>query len=148
MKHSMFGVAMTAAIVMTAAVPVRAQAVTGYTVRVYNQGAAQPVQAPTQFQAADFTCNQDAPAGTAGGTLVTNPSKILFDDPANAGKVCIWTDPGTGVLFSLPFGTTVYEATITALNSAGESPESVRSNPFGRPGTVAPAPTGLKFTRQ
>lgn len=119
---------------------VRAQAITQYNFRVYNQGASSPIQAPTVLQVANIVCNQSITAGT--GT-VANPSTLVWNDPVNAGKQCSWTDPGTGVLFSLPFGAQVYESTLTAQAGTLTSPESARSNLFTHPGVAPSAPTGL-----
>ena len=44
---------------------------------------------------ASVTCNQAAPTGTV---TTRNPNKVVFDDPANSGKVCVYTDPGDGPL--------------------------------------------------
>jgi hypothetical protein len=120
---------------------VSAQAITGYDVKFYNQGA----QASFQTTSVAFTCNQTKPAAPSGTAL--NPSTIAFNDPANAGKACLYTDPGTGVLGSLPFGAQAYEATVVAKNTAGSSPESARSNLFTRPGAVPPAPQGLQIAK-
>lgn len=119
---------------------VHAQTITSYTFRVYNQGASAPVQTSV-FQIANVQCNQ--PAVTPPTGTVSNPNRVAWNDPVNAGKACIWNDPGTGVLFSLPFGAQVYEATIVATNGAGTSPESARSNLFTRPGLPPAVLTGV-----
>lgn len=118
---------------------VSAQSISKWTVRTYNAGAGTPLQS-FDLLAANVVCNQ---APISGSTV--NPDKVVFDDPINAGKVCVWTDPGTGPLFAVPFGGS-YEATLTATNSTGTSPESTRS-PFTRPGFAPGVPTGLKTIR-
>ncbi len=120
---------------------VHAQPVTKWTIRVYNQGAAQPISPPTDLLAANVICGLDPSALTPS----PNPLKAAWNDVANAGKVCMWADPGTGPLLSTPFGGN-YEATLTATNTAGTSAESARA-PFTHPGTVPPVPAGLLLGR-
>ena len=119
-----------------------AQAITGYDVRIYNQGASAPLQGPTTLA---VVCNQTPPA--APPATVVNPTKIWFTDAANAGKACVYSESGSGVLSALPFGAANYEATVVAKNGAGASPESARSNLFSRPGSAPGAPTGLQIAR-
>lgn len=119
-----------------------AQAPTSYQLKIFNQGATSPLTT-TSLAASGFTCNQ-APPDT---TNVANPTKIAFDDPANAGKSCVFTDNGTGPLVALPFGTGVYVATLAVVNSAGTSPDSAVSNSFTRPGTTANAPVAVRVFR-
>jgi hypothetical protein len=116
-----------------------AQTITKWTIRTYNQGAPSPLTAPVDLLAANVTCNIDPATLTVG----PNPTKAAWDDILNVGKVCVWTDPGTGPLVSTPFGGT-YEATLTATNSAGTSAESARA-PFTHPGLVPPVVTGLRL---
>lgn len=116
----------------------QAQTITSWPLKIYNQGAAVPLST-TVLAVTNVVCNQTPP--TPGAAV--NPSRVLWDDASNAGKVCIWTDPGTGPLFSVPFGGT-YEATLAATNSAGTSPESIRA-PFTRPGALPAVPSGLRF---
>ena len=119
-----------------------AQAITGYDFRIYNQGAQQPLQGPTALV---VVCNQTLPPTPTGS--VSNPTTVFFKDPVNAGKGCLYTDPGTGLLSSLPFGAPNYEATVSAKNSVGSSPESARSNLFTRPGSLPGAPQGLGIAK-
>jgi hypothetical protein len=115
-----------------------AQTPDSYVARYYNVGASAPVQTESLVATA-IVCNQASPA-----TVNTvNPTRIIWDDAAVAGRVCIYTAPTSGPLFSMPFG--VYEATLAAVNAAGSGPESARS-PFSRL-AVLPAPTGVKVTR-
>ncbi len=116
-----------------------AQTINKWTIKVYNAGALSPLSAPVDLLATNVTCNLD-PATVISGQ---NPTKAVWDDIANTGKVCVWTDPGTGPLTSTPFGGT-YEATLTATNSAGTSAESARA-PFTHPGLVPPVVTGLRL---
>jgi hypothetical protein len=120
-----------------------AQTISKWTMAVYNVGAAQPISAPT-----DFVLGSNLACGIDPATVMVsaaNPMKALWDDPAVTGKVCVYTDPGTGPLLSTPFGGS-FEATLTASNSAGTSPESARA-PFTRPGLPPSAPTGLRLGR-
>lgn len=116
-----------------------AQPISKWTIRTYSAGAPAPLSAPADLLAANVICNLDPATVTPG----PNPIKAVWDDPANAGKVCVWTDPGTGPLLSTPFGGN-YEATLTATNSAGTSPESARA-PFTHPGVAPPVPTALRL---
>lgn len=121
------------------AAPVGAQTIDTYTLRTYAVGASSPLQT-FAFVATSVVCNQTAPTSTS----TVNPNKAFWDDPANTGKVCIWTDTGSGPLFSAPVGGS-YEASITASNAAGESPESGRA-PFSRLGVPA-GRTGLRVVK-
>jgi hypothetical protein len=133
-----------ALLTLVTAAPLQAQTITKWTLRVYNVGAPSPLSAPTDFIiGTNLTCGVDPTTITVSGT---NPMKAVFDDPAQAGKACVYTDPGTGPLLSTPFGGT-FEATLTATNSAGTSPESAPRVPFSHPGLTPPAPGGLRFGR-
>lgn len=121
----------------------QAQTITSWQLRIYNVGAPAPISAPTDLLAANVVCNQAPPPATAS---TVNPTRVVFDDPAVTGKVCQWTDAGTGPLASMPFGALTYEATVTAVNVAGSSPESVRAS-FTRPGLPPGVPTGLRFAK-
>lgn len=115
-----------------------AQAITAWTLRIFNAGATTALST-TDLLAANVICNQaPPPAGSA-----VNPSRVAFDDVGNAGRVCIWTDPGTGPLFSVPFGG-AFEASLTATNVAGTSAESARAS-FTRPGLAPGAPMGVRL---
>lgn len=120
----------------------QAQTVTGYQLAVYLQGGVSPTTT-YDIPAAAVTCGQ--PRVTVTGTQA-NPTRARWNDPANAAADCVWTDTGTGPLLGLPFNpTAVYEATVRAVNAAGVSGESPRSNPFTRPGSVPSAPAGLRI---
>lgn len=112
--------------------------VDSYQIKYYLAGATLPLQQSDTFAASATVCNQARPV--AGATV--NPTRAVWDDPANAGRVCIWTGT-SGVLGSLPIGS--FEATLTALNAAGASAESTRT-PFSRL-TVPVAPTGFGVSR-
>lgn len=127
---------------LASATPAYAQPISQYNFRVYNAGAPAPLQGPQALPLGSVTCNLAPPAVAA----YTQPKTVVFDDPAfppASGKVCIFTDPGTGLLFSVPFGGT-YEGTLTAVNSAGESGESNRG-PFTRPGSKPGVPTNVRI---
>lgn len=126
--------------VLLLATTAQAQPISKVTLAIYNAGASTPLTAPTDILMANVTCNQPPPTFTPG-----NPTKVTWTDPADATKVCLWADPGTGPLSSTPFGGT-YEATLTATNSAGTSPESVRA-PFTHPGLPPNAPAAVRVGR-
>lgn len=113
---------------------------TSYELRIYNPGASQPTQA-TPFPASAVTCNLAPPSGA----VATNPTTVVWDDPANAGKVCQYNFavPGPGPIVALPSGN--YEGAMAAINTEGSSPESNRA-PFTRARPPA-ALTGVRFTR-
>ena len=117
---------------------VSAQAITLWTLRIFNAGATAALST-TDLLATNVICNQVPPP--LGSTV--NPSRAAFDDVNNAGRVCIWTDPGTGPLFSVPFGG-AFEASLTATNAAGTSAESARA-PFTRPGLAPGVPMGVRL---
>lgn len=127
-------------VVLLVAASAHAQPITKWTLRVYNAGASTPLSAPADLLAANVACNVDPATVVA---TSANPLRAAFDDPATAGKACVWTDPGTGPLQSTPFGGN-FEATLTATNSAGTSAESARA-PFTHPGVAPPVPTGVKL---
>lgn len=119
--------------------PVHAQTIASYQLKYYNVGATQPLQQGDAFPASAAVCNQTAPTGAS----TVNPGRVIWDDLANAGKVCIYTVPTSGSLPSLPTPGT-YEGTLTAINTVG-SAESARA-PFSRLGPPV-APTGTKFVQ-
>lgn len=121
-----------------------AQSVTSYQLRVYLAGAASPLTT-FDFAAGAVTCGQPKAAASA---TVTNPTTVAWDDPGNAALDCRWTDTGTGPLFALPFSVTnTYTSALVAINAAGASAESARSNPFSRPGSPAAAPVNVRLVR-
>jgi len=133
------------AILLLLSTSVSAQTVDGYRLNVYPTGAA-PVATPTtffDFLSSAITCNLAPP--TVVLTLPVNPTRVMWDDPNNTGRVCQWTDPGTGPLFAMPIGSN-YEAGLQAFNAAGRGPESNRA-PFSRLAAPSIAPTGLRLIR-
>jgi hypothetical protein len=131
--------ALIIALLLTAA-PARAQVITSYTLTIYQAGTNTVVGIPTVIPVAALACNQPQPAAAP----AVNPTRMAFNDPANAGQACIYTDPGTGPLLTLPFGAASYEGGLKATNSAATSAET-RSAPFTHPGVAPAAPTGLRF---
>lgn len=93
-----------------------------YTVKFYNPGASQPVQQES-FPATVVQCGQAKVAVTS----TVNPTRFVWNDPADSTKDCIAPEVANGQLFSLPVGS--YEGTLTAVNSIGGSAESNRA-PF------------------
>jgi hypothetical protein len=135
----LFGLVVGCALVASVA---SAQAPTSYQANYYNVGAPSPLQSET-FAASSAICNQ-APIS---GASSVNPSRVVLNDTANAGKICVIADPAGGMLVSLPIGATGsnYEGTLVAINAVGASAESARA-PFSR-GAAPPAPTGVLFVR-
>lgn len=133
MRRRLIGVALG---VLVGSVSLTAQGITSHTLRQYLVGAAQPVTT-TVIPETAVTCNQTPPTGTS--TL--NPTKLVWDDPANAGKVCLYTDPGTGPLAATVYG--ALEGTLTNIAGTIEGVESNRA-PFSRSPL---APTGFKAIR-
>ena len=128
-------------VVLGVSVPLEAQTIDKWQLRVYNTGAAAPLST-TDLQAAAVTCGLTT--GLVGSTI--NPNKVGFDDPVTAARFCLWTDPGTGVLNSLPFGAQSYDGTLAAVAGTVSSPESARAA-FTRPGVAPTAPTNLRIVR-
>jgi hypothetical protein len=118
----------------------QAQAITSYTLTIYSAGTATVIGTPTVLPITAFSCNQPQPTVTP----PTNPTRVVLNDPVNAGMACIYQDPGTGPLSALPFGAAAYEGTLKATNSAATSGESARSLPFTHPGVAPPVPTGVR----
>lgn len=107
-----------------------------YTLRIYAVGAPAPLTTATLLNAS-VSCNLAAPAGTA---TTRNPNKVVWDDPVNSGKVCVYTDAGTGPLLSTPTGFTSLEATVVMVSGGAETDESNRA-PFTK------TPAALKNVR-
>ena len=129
-----------ALVFLTLAGKAQAQA-TGYELQVYNAGAPAPLQT-SPLALTDITCNLTPLTGTLN---TVNPNRIIWDDPANTGRICMWTPPTspTSILVSLPNGS--YEGTVTVTDAAGTSPASNRA-PFSR-APVPAARTGVKLYR-
>ena len=117
------------------------QTIDSYQILYYAVGATAPLQTET-FLAPAAVCNQAAPTVTT----TVNPTRLIWDDAALAGRVCIApiSQTPTGPLFSLPIGAS-YEGTLVAVNAAGNSGESNRA-PFSRLAAAA-ARSGVRFSR-
>jgi len=141
-------VVLAAVIYLLTAVTVHAQSITQVIHTVYAQGNTTAQQTPAVLTFTAFQCGQK-PKIVRPTTTVDNPTKIIVDDPADATADCIFTAGVTadGGLFSLPFGTQVYESTTKYVNSVATGPESVRSNLFTHRGAAPPAPTGTRIVR-
>jgi hypothetical protein len=96
----------------------------------------------TVIPAAGFVCNQ---AFTTLSNPDINPTHVEFNDPVNVSPqmACIYTDPGTGPLASLPNSATVYTGTLIATNAAGSSAASSPSPSFTHPGAIPGIPLGV-----
>jgi PKD repeat protein len=106
-----------------------------YKERFYAVGASAPTQT-NSFQASAVTCNVTLPTGTT-----VNPTTLYWTDLGNAGKFC--KIDRSAILAAVPIGN--YEATLSAVNAAGESAESNRA-PFVR-ATPPSAPTNVAYLR-
>lgn len=122
----MRGILVFAVLLGVAGVAQAQDAATSYEFRIYAAGASAP-QVTTPFPAASVVCNrtETMPSGPQ-----TNPSRVAWPDPANAGKFCVFdTATAGGPLVALPSGT--YEGAVVSVNSAGVGGESNR-DPFLR----------------
>ena len=140
MRGLMIGVmGLTLGIIPTAA---QAQPVTGYTLAVYLRGGDAPTVTHA-VPAAEVVCGQPRQTAPA---VVANPRYVRWNDPSAPALDCVWDSGATaGPLFALPFSPTQeYDATLRAVNTAGASPESARSNPFSRPGVAPAVLSGLR----
>lgn len=127
------------------AAPLAAQTIVSSKQEIFAAGVSTLTGSPVQtnvFLAAGTVCNQTAPVVPA---LVVNPQRFLYDDPANAGKVCIQTMT-SAQLAAIPNGAG-YLATLSVTDDLGQtSARSAASNPFSQQGAPA-APTGYKAVR-
>jgi hypothetical protein len=127
-------------VVLGCAWPASAQTVDSYLAKYFLPGAQLPIQTET-FLATSTLCNQANPPSLN----TVNPVKLVWDDPANAGKVCIFTDAANGPLHSLPIPGT-YEGTLVAVNNvSGPSGDSNRA-PFTSAAVIA-APANFRIGR-
>lgn len=117
--------------------PVHAQTI-DYNLRIYAPGASAPISV-NPIAGATVLCNQAAPTTTS----TTNPNKAIFDDPSNAGRVCIYTDDGSGPLLAKPVGFVDLEGTMTMRQGTKETAESNRAPFDKRPG----APANVRLVR-
>jgi hypothetical protein len=120
---------------------VSAQAQTGvpsnWDLKIYQQGTG-TVLSNINVQAPTVVCNQTPPTTTS----TENPDRWVWNDPQNAGKVCIFLDATR--LQNLPDGS--YDGAATARNADGTSAESARA-PFTRRRPNPPAaPSGVRLT--
>lgn len=136
MKH----ILLTLVAVLAVASSASAQAVTSWTIKVYDAGT-QTLRANVTVPLAAVSCNQTNPSATPANPA--NPNQSIWDDPANLNKSCIFTDTGTGPYLSMTFGGS-FETTLTANNVAGPGLESPRV-PFTRPGQVPGVVTGYRL---
>jgi len=139
------------ALVVALVGPVAAQAQTGVFVRadfqIYQPGVDPVLGAPFQtstYAITATTCNQVAPAPDP--VIVANPTRMIWNDPTNPGKVCI-ADQAT-FLAALPtIGSGSYLATMTQTDDFGTTTaRSAPSNSFTRRPPPAAA-TGLRSTK-
>jgi hypothetical protein len=118
-----------------------AQGATSYTLKIFNQGATTPITT-TALPASGFVCGQPKAVVLA---TTHNPTTVNINDPADATMDCKYVDAGSGPLLSLPFGTNIYVATLSATNPAGSSADSGSSNPFDHAGTIPPVPANVRI---
>lgn len=122
------------------------EAIVGYTIAFYSQGAdpatAQPVQS-NQYALNAITCGQ-SPKITAPTTTVVNPARVSFDDPSDpANKDCIITLNQATTIYAVPIGT--YVAYGYARGATQTSARSAASNPFSRQVVPVPPPVPTGF---
>lgn len=124
---------LAAALLALTAVSAVAQtgAIVSYRVQFYQPGvdpvAGAPFTTAGPYAVSSIACNQPAPAPTTGAAV--NPRRIVFDDVANAGKVCVISAPE--VFTAMPVGPGPFVATATATDDfALTSARSAASNPF------------------
>lgn len=131
-----------ALLVLLAASGVQAQAADSYVLRFYNIGATAPLVTNDAFPSTSVACNQPPPTATS----TINPTRVVWDDPAIPGRVCIFLPSTSAGLFALPIPGD-YEATLTFTDGTTSlsSPESARA-PFTRR-SLPPVRTGFKLVR-
>lgn len=123
------------------ATPAQTQTITSYNFVVYDQGASQPVQ---QNAITSWTCAQAPPPANASNV---NPTRIVWQDPADANFVCVADQ--TQFLLSIPLGQSgsrLLDGVLFALGPGGTSPGSNRA-PFERRAEAPVAPVGLRVVR-
>jgi hypothetical protein len=109
---------------------------TSWTLTVFVAGAT-TAQSTLVVPVTTVACNQAAPA--AGTNL--NPTRWIWDDPALAGRVCIYGDATR--FAALVDGN--YEGTASASNADGTSVETTRVPFVRRRPNLPGAPTGLRI---
>jgi len=136
------GTLATGALFVLATTNLHAQAITGYVLKISTSAGAPVSTTPVPLSSVECGVAPKIPPASGG---VVNPKRVVWDDPSSPAALdCVYTDPGAGPLSALPFGATAYLMVADAVNSVGTSPDSLPSNSFTRPGTVAPALTGVR----
>ncbi len=107
---------------------------------IYERGTDNQIDNGYGFNVNLVTCNQDPPDPNLPNL---NPTRIVFDDKDNAGKVCWHVAVPGAPLLNLPDG--LYDAGLIEHNQFGASVESVRA-PFAV-GQSPDAPSGLRLVR-
>ena len=126
---------------LTIALPAQSQtpdAPTSYELKVFAPGASAP-QFTTPIPLTSVACNKTPAAPTS----TTNPKRVFWADPVNAGKDCEYMLDSGGPIVALPSGG--YEGTVNGVNAGGAGPESNRA-PFSLARPPA-APTGVRFSQ-
>lgn len=137
-------VLLVALVVLASVRPAAAQTPDRWTVKHYAAGATAPISPGTDLLVANVQCNLLSGPGPAATTV--NPDKIFFNDPFNANRFCVWTDPGTGLLASVPLGGP-FTTTVTAAAGTFLAPESVPSPAWTHPGLTPAATTGVRVVK-
>jgi hypothetical protein len=117
----------------------QAQSPDTYELKLYTVGSAAPLST-TALAPADVLCNQ--PAAASANTV--NPRGFQWDDPALAGRVCVWRQSTAGPLVALATPG-IYEAALVRANASGVSLESARVSFSKAP--LPAAVTGLRPVR-
>ena len=111
---------------------------TSYELKVFAPGASAP-QITTPIPLSSVACNKTP----APPTSTTNPRRVFWSDPVNAGKDCEYMLDSGGPIPALPSGG--YEGTVNGVNAGGAGPDSNRA-PFSLARPPA-AMTGVRFSQ-
>lgn len=134
MRMTLYAV-LAVSLLVCAAAPASAQAITSYEVTVATQAAQGTVIKTLSAAAINVSCvTGRAPTASTTWLLPTDSFKVLFEPDTT--RVCTWNGPVASTL-GLTTGT-LYVAKVAAVNEAGQKGDaSPASNPFGVAGKPA-----------